>query len=267
MMNTFKITADEEKQIKIVGGNYIAVANKGPGAVFVSEKNKIKAGNVGVTCIEPGTTEFLAIPANYEYVKSIDKFDYVAKLFVTTSKGEDATIECAGSTSRAEVRDIISREVDTNEYETEDSDLDDSGKTDPSDPSEPTEPTDFEWAIYTGLVWSDPDGDGNHDDEVNTDSITEWFNKSNPTKTAPVAKYTDKSGKVQMTGNNGFPTFMWNSKMGDCKQILNALNADAKSDFRKYTVTIEEIEYIAYVQNGTSDLSDPDDIVDFTIVF
>lgn len=262
MMNTFKIAADEEKQIKIVGGKYIAVANKGPGAAFISEKDKIKAGNTGVTCVEPSTTEFLVVPANYEYVKAIDKFDYVAKVFVTTSKGDETTIECAGGTSRTEVRDIISRTVDTTEYETEDSDLNNSGGSD-----DPTKPTEYEWAIYTGLVWSDPDGDGNHDTEVSVESITEWFNKSNPAKAAPVAKYVDKSGKVQMTGNNGFPTFMWDSRMGDCKQILNALSADAKSDFRKYTVPIDDIEYIAYVQNGTSDLSDASDIVDFTIVF
>jgi len=265
MMNTFKIAADEEKQISIAGGQYIAVANKGPGAVFISENNKIKAGNPGVTCVEPSTTEYLEIPADYEFVKGIGEFDYVAKVFVTTSKGEEATIECAGGCSRAEVVDIIHRAVDTKVYETEDSDLDDSGSTDPDTPDEPTE---YEWAIYTGLVWSDPDEDSPvRDDEVNETTIAAWFNKTDESKPAPVAKYTDKSGKVQVTGNNGYPIFMWDSRMGDCKQILNAISADAKSDFTKHSVTIEEVEYIAYVQTGTSDLSDSEDVVDFTIVF
>ena len=245
MMNTFKLSSDEEKQIKIVGGQYVAITNKGPGAAFISENPHIKSGNIGVTCVEPGTTEYMVLPINYEYVKEIDKFEYISRVYATTSKGETVTMECAGATNRSDVMTIIHSTVDTSEYQTEDSE--------------------YEWAIYSGCLWSDPDGEGVHKDEVNTESITEWFTKSNSNKVAPVTKSTDKSGAVKCGGNNGFPIFMWDARMGDCKQILNAISADSKSDFVKYTVTINEVEYIAYVQNGTADMTD--DTADFTIVF
>lgn len=261
MMNTFSIPADIEKQIKIVGGEHIAIANKGPGAAFISEKSQIKAGEIGVTCVEPGTTEYLVIPTNYEYVKDIDKFDYVSRVFVTTSSGEDVNMECAAATTRPEVMAIVRAEVDTSTYETEDSDMDQSGNN-----PEPNDPTPgYEWAIYCGCLWSSDDSDGVHSEEVNVESITEWFTSSNPDKTAPVSKFTDKSGAVKCGGNNGYPIFMWDSRMGDCSKILNAISADAKTDCQRYTVTIEDIEYIVYVQNGTADMSD--DVADFTVVF
>ena len=108
-----------------------------------------------------------------------------------------------------------------------------------------------EWAYYTGLIYQDKENQKYPYDDVNY-TVTEWFTKSNKSKNAPIAKFTNKTGICTVSGNFGNPIIMWNKKLGDIEDIKDKNSESVLSKFITTTVTINGIEYKVYILNGES---------------
>lgn len=110
------------------------------------------------------------------------------------------------------------------------------------------------WSYYSGLVWDDKSNptEWEDNDAVVRSRVLEWFNSTNSDKIAPVCKFTNKNGECSISGNYGYPIFMWESSQGDIKDILDNSGSSVLANFKKYTISTPSSEYFVYIMTNNA---------------